>query len=260
MSRSLYTAGLAILAVSIGSAQSAGGQPRFEVASVKPGPPDGIGSMNGGPLPVGPFNQTVHDPGRITWTNVRLGRVIQVAYDFPIDRISGPDWLFDDVVTIVATVPMGTSVGDFRLMVQNLLAERFKLTVHRATKQVSGYALEIAKNGPKLKESGKDPVKESKGEAKPESKRDEACRGCNAIVIQDQNGFPAPRPGNPVFLPGAGFSATIAVNGRNRATVLNEPMPKIAEFLGNTIGSPVEDRTGLTGIVRCSLGIRAELS
>ena len=94
---------------------------------------------------------------------------------------------------------------------------------------------------------GKHPVKESKGEAKPESKRDEACRGCNALVVQDQNGFPAPRPGNPVFLPGAGFSATIAVNGRNRATVLNEPMPKIAEFLGNTIGSPVEDRTGLTG-------------
>jgi len=92
------------------------GQPRFEVVSVKPSPPDAIGSMNGGPLPMGPFNQTNHDPGRITWTNVRLGRVMQVAYDLPGDRISGPDWLRDDVVTIVATVPMGTSVSDFRLM------------------------------------------------------------------------------------------------------------------------------------------------
>jgi uncharacterized protein (TIGR03435 family) len=142
-SKLLCIASFAILAVY--------GQPRFEVASVKPGPPDGIGSMNGGPLPVGPFNQTNHDPGRITWTNVRLGRVIQVAYDFPIDRISGPDWLFDDVITIVATVPVGTSVSDFRLMVQSLLAERFQLTTHRATKQVSGYALEVAKNGPKLR-------------------------------------------------------------------------------------------------------------
>jgi len=203
--------------------------------------------MNGGPLPVGPFNQTNHDPGRITWTNVRLGRVMQVAYDLPADRISGPDWLFHDVVTIVATVPAGTSVGDFRLMVQNLLAERFKLAVHRETKQVSGYALEIAKNGPKLEESGKNSVQANRG-AKPESKRDEACRGCNAIVIQDESGFPAPRPGNPIFLPGTGFSATIAVNGKNRASVLNGGAQAIADYLGNAVGSPVEDRTELTGI------------
>ena len=188
------------------------GQPRFEVASVKAGPPDAIGSMNGGPLPVGPFNQTNHDPGRITWTNVRMGRVIQVAYDLPADRISGPDWLRDDVVTIVATVPAGTSVSDFRLMVQNLLVDRFKLTTHRETKQVSGYALEVGKSGPKLTQSGKDSGKESK--AKSEGKRDEPCRGCNAIVIQDESGFPAPRQGNPVFLPGAGFSATIAATAR----------------------------------------------
>jgi uncharacterized protein (TIGR03435 family) len=235
---------LVTLAVTAGFAQTSSDQPKFEVASVKPGPPDGIGSMNGGPLPVGPFNQTNHDPGRITWTNVRLGRVIQVAYDSPIDRISGPDWLFDDVVSIAATVPTGTSVGDFKLMVQSLLAERFKLTVHRETKQVSGYALEVAKNGPKLKESAKGLVKESKGDVK----RDEACRGCNAIVIQDESGFPAPRPGNPMFLPGSGFSATIAVNGKNRASVLYGGAKAIADYLGNAIGSPVVDRTGLTGI------------
>ena len=217
------------------------GQPRFEVASVKPGPPDGIGSMNGGPLPVGPFNQTVHDPGRITWTNVRLGRVIQVAFDIPAARISGPGWLADDVVTIVATVPAGTSVGDFRLMVQNLLAERFQLATHRETKQVSGYALEVAKNGPKLPES-------AKSVARAEAKQDPGCRGCNAIVMQDATGFPAPRPGNPVFLPGAPFSATIAVNGKYRASVLNGSTQAIADYLGNAIGSPVEDRTGLTGV------------
>lgn len=235
MRKLLCIASFAILAVY--------GQPRFEVASVKAGSPDAIGSMNGGPLPAGPFNQTNHDPGRITWTNVRMGRVMQVAYDLPADRISGPDWLHDDVVTIVATVPAGTSVGDFRLMLQNLLAERFKLTVHREAKQVSGYALEVGKNGPKLRESGKE-----SNEAKSESKRDEVCRGCNNIVIQDESGFPAPRPGNPVFLPGAGFSATIAVNGKNRASILDGGTKAIADYLGNAIGSPVEDRTGLTGI------------
>ena len=51
-----------------------------------------------------------------------------------------------------------------------------------------------------------------------------------------------------MFLPGAGFSATIAVNGKNRASVLNGGAKGIADYLGNAIGSPVEDRTGLTGI------------
>jgi uncharacterized protein (TIGR03435 family) len=66
-------------------------------------------------------------------------------------------------------------------------------------------------------------------------------------MIVDESGFPAPRPGNSVFLPGAGFSATIKVNDMNRATVLNQSMPTIAKFLGTTVGMPVEDETGLTG-------------
>jgi uncharacterized protein (TIGR03435 family) len=49
--------------------------------------------MNGGPLPAGAFNLSANDPGRITWTNVWLLRMIQIAYDFPPDRISAPDWL-----------------------------------------------------------------------------------------------------------------------------------------------------------------------
>src|SRR6202035_4610307 len=51
-----------------------------------------------------------------------------------------------------------------------------------------------------------------------------------------------------MFLPGAGFSATIAVNGKNRASVLNGGAKAIADYLGNAIGSPVVDRTGLAGI------------
>ncbi len=145
---------LAILAVAAGFAQSA--QPRFDVATVKP-TPEGvvISSMTGGPLPQGPFNQeflakAAHNPSRITWTNVRLKRMIQVAYDYPADRISGPDWLDTVGFTTVATIPGGASVEDFRLMLRNLLADRFKLVVHRGTKDISGLILELAKNGPKL--------------------------------------------------------------------------------------------------------------
>jgi uncharacterized protein (TIGR03435 family) len=225
-----------MLAAGVGLAQ-----PRFEVASVKPGPP-GVerASMDGGPLPAGPFNLGGYDPGRITWTNMGLMRMLQVAYDLPAARISAPDWMETERYNIVATMPMGTSVADFRLMVRSLLADRFKLAVHRAAKDVSGYGLEVARGGVKIKDSIAD--------AKGESRADSSCQGCNALVVMDASGFPAPRPGNPLYPPGAGFEDTFNVNGTYRATVLNHSMAGVAAFLGNILGSPVEDRTGLAGI------------
>jgi uncharacterized protein (TIGR03435 family) len=219
----------------LASAQTA---PKFDVASVKPAP-KGLTrvSMDGGPLPAGPFNLSGHDPGRITWTNVRLMRMMQVAYDFPSDQISGPAWLDSEGYNIVAAFPVGTSVSDFRVMVQNLLAERFKLSIHRETKEVSGYALEIAKNGLKIKPS-------TGAETTPSN---EPCKMCNALMVVDQNGFPAPRPGNPYFLSGAGFEGAIPVDGKYRVSVLNAPMSEVAAYLGRFAGSPAEDQTGLTG-------------
>jgi uncharacterized protein (TIGR03435 family) len=69
------------------------------------------------------------------------------------DRISGPGWLTTERYNIVAKIPADTTKDDFKLMLQNLLAERFKLIMHRETKDASGYALVIAKNGLKMKES-----------------------------------------------------------------------------------------------------------
>jgi uncharacterized protein (TIGR03435 family) len=219
----------------LASAQTA---PTFDVASVKLAP-KGLErvSMDGGPLPAGPFNLSGHDPGRITWTNVHLKRMMQVAYDFPSDQISGPAGLDSEGYNIVAAFPAATSASDFRVMVQNLLAERFKLTIHRETKQVSGYALEVGKNGLKIKPSTGAETMPSK----------EPCKVCNALMVVDQNGFPAPRPGTPYFLPGAGFEAAIAVDGKYRVSVLNAPMSQIAAYLGRFAGAPAEDQTGLAG-------------
>jgi uncharacterized protein (TIGR03435 family) len=196
--------------------------------------------MEGGPMPAGPYNLTAHDPGRITWTNTRLIRAIQVAYDVRSDKIDGPDWLGNETYNILANVPAGTTVAQFRVMVQNLLAERFGLRVHHQTKEISGYFLETAKSGLKIRESK--PLAGADNTGQSELKRD-----ANPLVVVDETGYPAPRPGNTVYLPGAGFSATIAVNGKNRATVLNEPMAEIALFFGAAVGAPVTDRTGLNG-------------
>ncbi|HEX4275014.1 MAG TPA: TIGR03435 family protein [Bryobacteraceae bacterium] len=246
--------------VSASFAQSTGGQPQFEVASVKPSPADGgFGTMNGGPLPAGPFNTGEHNPERIRWTNTRLIRILMMAYDLPGDRISGPSWLRSEVYDVEATVPKGTSVADFKRMVQNLLAERFKLAAHRETKEVAGYALEVVPNTPARNTIR---LRPSKGPANPPdvSATNPGSNLTNSLTIVDENGFPAPRPGNSVFLPGTGFSATIKVNDMYRATVLNMSMAGIAKFLEPAAGMPVEDRTGLTALYDFHLEYKPSLA
>jgi len=217
-------------------------QPRFDVASMKRNTSGAErASMTGGPLPSGPFNLSGNDPGRITWNNVGLRRIIQVAYDMPGDRISAPAWFDSEHYDVTATMAAGTSVPDFRLTVQGLLAERLKLTSHRAAKDVSGYALEMARGGPRLAEAKHDV-------AAIDPKMDQGCRGCSALVVIDRNGYPAPRPGNPYYGPADSFQATIVVGSRYRAAALNAQMAGVAAFLANLVGSPVADRTGLKGI------------
>jgi uncharacterized protein (TIGR03435 family) len=72
----------------------------------------------------------------------------------------GPSWMDSDSdrFDIVANAPgEGTPTGnDVRLMLQTLLTDRFQLKVHREMKERPVYALVVAKNGPKLKESAPD--------------------------------------------------------------------------------------------------------
>jgi uncharacterized protein (TIGR03435 family) len=110
-------------------------------------------------------------------------------------------------------------------MLQNLLAERFKLTLHRETKEISGYALQVGKNGPKLKESA-----DTTG---PASERPEH-------FDVDKNGFR-------VFPPGVAGVTSYVVDEATRLTASKLTMARWAEMLGNMLASPVVDQTGLTG-------------
>lgn len=66
--------------------------------------------------------------------------------------------IYNTMYDIVARAPgeRAPSVDEVRSMLQRLLADRFKLGVHRETKEMPVYALEVGKNGPKLKESSAD--------------------------------------------------------------------------------------------------------
>jgi len=74
---------------------------------------------------------------------------------------SGPEWIKSDRFAIQALMPEGSPEyssaqflnGDapkLELMIKNLLADRFHMSIHRETKEVTGYALVIGKDGPKI--------------------------------------------------------------------------------------------------------------
>lgn len=118
--------------------------PAFEVASIKPSQtPQGRGLAS--------LREDINtDPARLAMTNVALKTAVRWAYKVGIYEISGPDWLNDARFDIVARPANPAPEEQLRLMLQALLKERFKLEVHRETRQLSGYALVVGKNGTKL--------------------------------------------------------------------------------------------------------------
>jgi uncharacterized protein (TIGR03435 family) len=116
----------------------------FEAASIKPSPAaDARPRLAGGP---GTAN-----PGQITYTNVTLASVLVRAYAVKAFQISGPDWLTSRRYDIAAKIPSETTPEQFRTALQNLLAERFRLELHRETRPIPGYELVIGRSGTKLK-------------------------------------------------------------------------------------------------------------
>ena len=82
--------------------------------------------------------------------NETVRQIIQQAYRLQDYQYSGPLWLEDGRYKVEAKAET-TDPNRLMLMLQNLLAERFKLVVHRQSKPVSGYALMVAKGGLKIK-------------------------------------------------------------------------------------------------------------
>jgi len=93
------------------------------------------------------------NPGSLNMRNVSLKTVIRWAYHVMDHQISGPDWLGHQRFDIVAKAPTPAPEAELRIMLQALLAERFKLTVHRETKELQAYVLVVAKGGIKFHES-----------------------------------------------------------------------------------------------------------
>ena len=102
----------------------------FEVASLRPSP-----SLTSG----GTMGQK---PGRFFAANVPPVSFITFAYDIKGYQLFGaPDWARTDRFNLEATTGPNVATDHIREMMRSLLQERFKLRIHRETRQLEGYAL-----------------------------------------------------------------------------------------------------------------------
>jgi uncharacterized protein (TIGR03435 family) len=92
--------------------------------------------------------------GRYDLRRATMVDLIRIAYDVDPDTVlGGPNWLETDRFDIVAKVPPETSPETIKLMLQALLADRFKLALHKDTKPMPAFVLTLGKGKPKLKEA-----------------------------------------------------------------------------------------------------------
>jgi uncharacterized protein (TIGR03435 family) len=116
--------------------------PAFDVASVKIHPESNpMGTM------------MLEQPGHIQYNRIILLAVIRRAYGVESQQIVGPAWLSTETYDIEAKMPPDTSTARLRLMLQNMLAERFQLKVHHDKKELPTYNLLLAKDGSKMHRS-----------------------------------------------------------------------------------------------------------
>jgi uncharacterized protein (TIGR03435 family) len=210
-------------------------QPEFEVATVKPSAPQQMGRMMMG-MRGGPGSD---DPSRYSCSNCSLMMLLTEAYGVQRNQISGPHLLDSEHFDIAAKVPPGTTKEQFRQMIQSLLAERFHLKLHRETKEMPIYELEVAKGGPKLKESAAAPP-------------DSASPAPGQPLRSDKDGYP--------MLPHGRGSIMAMAPGRARLQGEQETMDQLAARLSMMVGRTVKNGTGLTGKYDFVLSFAPDLS
>jgi uncharacterized protein (TIGR03435 family) len=138
--------GISLLLIGIVSAQV---HPTFEVASVKR-------AAGGGPPGDIPRNMD-GSPGSFAMRNVPLRFALEWAYDLKDYEISGPDWInVEERYDIIAKAAGPATNDQMKLMLQALLLERFKMKVHRETRDLPVYLLLPGRGPAKVKRASGD--------------------------------------------------------------------------------------------------------
>lgn len=199
--------------------------PSFEVASIKPNHSGDAGT-----------HINTADPSRFIATNVTVEFLITYAYNMRDFQVSGgPAWVASDRFDIVAKVEDSLAQkiqkllpaerqDQMRLLMQSLVADRFKLSISHETKQLPVYALVVAKGGSKLKEV---PPPDANSNA-------------------DSPPHPSAPGATPPSPPPGGYGMNID-NGSAVLTARAIPMSFLVTILSRPLGRQLVDSTGLKG-------------
>jgi uncharacterized protein (TIGR03435 family) len=189
---------------------------RFEVASIRPGPPDGRSSGQQGPA---------YTPGRFREEVTSIDSLAFIAFGKKQGfEIECPAWMYKTYFTVNATLPEGATKADLPVMVRHLLEDRFGLKYHHVARQMAGYELVVAKSGLKIAKSDGPPLDPT------------AVKGWG-VTFKD---------GLPQFDKNLGNMSMCAgdycaLHGHNRG------MQDLAADLTRRLQAPVMDATGLEG-------------
>jgi uncharacterized protein (TIGR03435 family) len=116
--------------------------PAFETASVKPAPPN-------------PTDYGIDtDPGLLRVEAQTLHDMVRLAYEVNDSQVAGgPKWADSDRFDVTARAKGRAGDKELYAMLQTLLADRFKLSIHREMRTAQGYGLLIAKGGIKMQKT-----------------------------------------------------------------------------------------------------------
>jgi uncharacterized protein (TIGR03435 family) len=142
-------AGFALGLILLASTLAAQTRPSFEVAGIRSSAP----ALN----PYTFVSGGVLRGERYDLRKATVLDMIRFAYAVSPDSIlGGPNWLEFDRFDIAAKAPAKTAPATIRLMLESLLADRFKLLLHKDMRPISAFALTSGKGKPKLREPAAD--------------------------------------------------------------------------------------------------------
>ena len=167
----------------------------------------------------------------------------------PADMVDLPEWALREFYDVSATSPLSKATPDDRIaMLRQMLADRFRLSVHFEKREQSVFDLAVARNdgrlGPNIKPVDTD---------------------CDAKLAADrvaaeaalQSGTPAPRPLLPDLNAPPPPCTMRMVGGRDPSAGVRlegeTSMDNLASFLRGPTGRVVVDKTGLKGSYRVSM-------
>jgi len=206
-------------------------RPQFDVASVKLNN-ECVNNRNQDPPP---------RPGRLQISCIAVQNLIQVAYggikngrapSLQQLKITGaPGWLQSDFYSIAAKTdeptPVEVMVGP---MLQSLLEERFKLKLHRESREEPVYSMTVGKNGLKIQ-----PLAEG---------------SCTPIDLDHLPEPPGPGQPMPKF---CGMQNMRVDKGIFKTELRGVTMKDLAQRLSNQLDRPVVDKTGVNGMFDITL-------